>query len=120
MAHVKRVITVVAEPATYRIAPPLNTTLKFIICVQKSYFRFKVQWYSAGPLIHITDWITVNKNLDILDEVLSMNSISLLNTTIFQYENGPTHTAKMFSFGLRSIRISSNIFPGQHNRQTST
>lgn len=54
-----------------------------------------ISWNSAGPLIHITDRMTANEYLDILnDEVLTMTSILLPNTAIFQDANAPIHTAK--------------------------
>lgn len=54
-----------------------------------------ISWYSAGPIIHITGRITANEYLDILnDEVLTMASILLPNTAIFQDDNAPIHTAK--------------------------
>jgi len=54
-----------------------------------------ISWYSASPLIYITGRITANEYLDILnDEVLTMASILLLNTAIFQDDNAPIHTAK--------------------------
>jgi len=54
-----------------------------------------ISWYLAGPLIHITGRITANEYLDILnDKVLTMASILLPNTAIFQDDNAPIHTAK--------------------------
>jgi hypothetical protein len=54
-----------------------------------------ISWYSAGPLIHITGRITANKYIDILnDEVLTMTSILLPNTAIFQDDKAPIHTTK--------------------------
>lgn len=55
-----------------------------------------ISWYSAGPIIQMSGRITANDYLDILnDEVLTMASILLPNTAIFQDDNAPIHTAKM-------------------------
>ena len=53
-----------------------------------------ISWYSAGPFIDITGWIAANEYIDILNEVLTMISILLTNTAIFQDYNAPIHTAK--------------------------
>ena len=54
-----------------------------------------ISWFSAGPLIHITGRITANEYLDILnDEVLTMTSISLPNTAMFQDDIVPIHSRK--------------------------
>lgn len=58
-----------------------------------------ISWYSAGPIIQITGRMTANEHLDILnDEVLTMTSILLPNTVIFQDDNAPIHTAKKVQF----------------------
>ncbi|XP_076065314.1 uncharacterized protein LOC143039321 [Oratosquilla oratoria] len=51
-----------------------------------------ISGYSAGPLIHITGRMPANEYLDILnDEVLTMMSVLLQNTAIFQDDNAPIY-----------------------------
>ena len=54
-----------------------------------------ISWYSAGPLIQITGLINANEYLEILnDEVLTVSSILLPNTAIFQNDHVPIHSHK--------------------------
>lgn len=54
-----------------------------------------ISWYSAGPIITLNGRIIANEYLNFLnDEVLTVTSILLPNTAIFQDDNAPVHTAK--------------------------
>ncbi|XP_011137057.1 uncharacterized protein LOC105181771 [Harpegnathos saltator] len=54
-----------------------------------------ISWYSAGPIIILNGRITTNEYLNILnDEVLTMTSILLPNTAIFQDDNASIYRAK--------------------------
>lgn len=54
-----------------------------------------ILWYSVDHIIQMSHRITVNEYFDIFNnEVFTMISILLPNTTIFQDVNSPIHTAK--------------------------
>lgn len=60
------------------------------------YMGGHIRWYLADPVITINGRITAKEYLDILnDEVLTMTSILMPNTAIFQHDNAPIATAKM-------------------------
>jgi hypothetical protein len=75
--------------------------------------------YSAVPII-LNGRITASDNTDILGN--QMHPVVQMfypnNDAIFQDDNSPIHTAKVFSLGLRSMKINFIVFPGQHSRHT--
>jgi hypothetical protein len=80
-----------------------------------------ISWYYAGLVITLNLRITASDYVDILGNQLQSygNMIFSNNDAIFHDDSSPIHThTRVFSLGLRSMKMHFNIFPGQHNRQT--
>jgi hypothetical protein len=46
-----------------------------------------------------------------------IQTLFLINETVFQDDSASIHTAGMFRHGLKSMKMNFNIFPGQYNHQ---
>ena len=72
--------------------------------------------YSAVRIITLNGRITASDYMDILGN--QMHPVVQMfypnNDAIFQDDSSPIHTAKVFSLGLRSMKINLIVFPGQH------
>jgi hypothetical protein len=77
-------------------------------------------WYSAIPVITLNGRITASDYMDILGNQMHplVQMLYPNNDAIFQDDSSPKHTAKVFSLGLRSMKINFHVFLGQHNRHT--
>jgi len=77
-------------------------------------------WYFAGPVITLNIPITASDYVGILgDLVHPVVKMFRNNEASFQDDRSPTHSQlEELSFGVRSMKMHFNIFPGHHNRQT--
>jgi hypothetical protein len=78
-----------------------------------------ISCYSAGSIITLNGEITASDYVDILgNQVYQMVQMFPNSDAVFQ---GTVHSCtqpEVFSFGLRSMKMHFNIFPGQHDSQT--
>jgi hypothetical protein len=77
-------------------------------------------WYSAVPIITLNGRITASDYVDILGNQMHpmVQMLYRNNDAVFQDDILPIHTAKVFSLGLKSMKINFIVFPGQHSCHT--
>jgi hypothetical protein len=74
-----------------------------------------MSWYSAGPIVTLNGQITASGYIDTLG---ASCGVSQLGCNLSRSQFAHTHSQK-YCLGLRSMKMHFNIFPGQHNHQTS-
>ena len=77
-------------------------------------------WYSAVRVITLNGWITASDYMDILGNQMHpmVQMLYPNNDAVFQDDSSPIHTAKVFSLGLRRMKINFSVIPGQHSHHT--
>jgi len=77
-------------------------------------------WYSAVPIITLNGRITASDYIDILGNQMHpvVQMLYPNNDAVFQDDSSPIHTAKVFSLGLRSMKINFSVTTLKYHRTT--
>jgi hypothetical protein len=74
--------------------------------------------YSVGPIITLHGLITAREYVNRLGKQVHHMILTLFpnNGAIFQHDSASVTQLKLFSHGLKSMKVNFNIFLGQHSQ----